>query len=86
MQIQEKLSLAIINHLKIRERSENFNGNELHIQMQRFPYPKWISDKLLSTMRLFIPLLVMLGTAYSCVNNVRAVTLEKEKQLKVMLT
>ncbi|KAB0796417.1 hypothetical protein PPYR_10478 [Photinus pyralis] len=85
LQIQEELSLAIINHLKRRERGENFTGNGLHIQMQRFPYPKWISDKLLSTMRLFIPLLVMLGTAYSCVNNVRAVALEKEKQLKEAL-
>ncbi|XP_063234389.1 phospholipid-transporting ATPase ABCA3-like [Bacillus rossius redtenbacheri] len=52
------------------------------IRLQRFPYPPYIDDPLLPALQAFASVVVMLSFSYTCVYIVKAVTLEKEHQLK----
>lgn len=52
------------------------------IQMQRFPYPAYTEDILLTGMHSVVPLIVLLSFIYPCINTVRFIAVEKEKQLK----
>lgn len=56
------------------------------IFMQRFPYPPWINDALLVALQTFVGLIFMLSFVYPCINTVKVITTEKEKQLKVEKT
>lgn len=51
--------------------------------MRRFPYPKYTEDILTSALLIFVGLLFMLSFVYTCINIVKAITAEKENQLKV---
>lgn len=53
------------------------------IQMRRFPYAEWISDPLLEALKSFVGIIIMLSFVYTCINTVKVITTEKEKQLKV---
>lgn len=53
------------------------------ISMRRFAYGEWNEDVLLTTLKSMTGLIVMLSFVYTCINTVRAITTEKEKQLKV---
>jgi ATP-binding cassette subfamily A (ABC1) protein 3 len=52
--------------------------------MQRFPHASWKEDPLLPALIGFIGLIIMLSFVYTCINTVKAITTEKEKQLKVL--
>ncbi|XP_063925793.1 phospholipid-transporting ATPase ABCA3-like isoform X3 [Zophobas morio] len=52
------------------------------IQMKRFPYASWIEDPLLQALESFVGILIMLSFVYTCINTVKVITAEKEKQLK----
>lgn len=54
------------------------------ILMCRFPYPSWINDPLLTALQGFVSIIFMLSFVYSCINTVKVITTEKEKQLKVL--
>lgn len=56
---------------------------KIEIELKRFPYPKFIDDKLLPALESFVPVIIMLSFLYTAVSTVRTVTTEKEKQLKV---
>ncbi|XP_072399805.1 phospholipid-transporting ATPase ABCA3-like isoform X2 [Diabrotica undecimpunctata] len=64
----------------------NFFMNETDpfplIYMQRFPYASWFSDQLLTALTSMLGMIVMLSFVYTCINTVKAITTEKEKQLK----
>lgn len=53
------------------------------IRMQRFPYASWIQDPLLIALESFVGIIIMLSFVYTCINTVKVITAEKEKQLKV---
>lgn len=53
------------------------------VYMHRFPYPEFYNDPLLIVMKSMIGLVLMLSFVYSGINTVKAITTEKEKQLKV---
>lgn len=55
------------------------------ISVERFPYPKFVYDSLLSTLGdyFFFGFLFMAIFLYACVSMVKSITLDKEKQLKV---
>lgn len=55
------------------------------IHIQRFPHAAWKEDPLLPALISFIGLLIMLSFVYTCINTVKVITVEKEKQLKVFL-
>lgn len=50
--------------------------------MQRYPYPPYISDSLLTGLETIVPLIIMLSFVYPCTNTVKFIAAEKERQLK----
>ncbi|GJQ88074.1 hypothetical protein Trydic_g13087 [Trypoxylus dichotomus] len=61
----------------------NENFIELpQVLMQRFPYPSWLNDPLQTALESLISLLFMIAFSSVCINTVKVITLEKEKQLK----
>lgn len=54
--------------------------NEFHVQ--RFPYPPFRRDFLLEHLESLVALTVLLSFIYPCINTVRAIATEKERQLK----
>ncbi|KAB0796441.1 hypothetical protein PPYR_10502 [Photinus pyralis] len=77
LKLQQELSYAIIKHFK-----GNFDRSSVPVSMQRFPYPRWIHDMLLTALQTFIGLIIMLSFVYTCISTVKIITTEKEKQLK----
>lgn len=53
------------------------------INMKRFPNAEWKEDILLTPLKSFVSIIVMLSFVYTCINTVKMITTEKEKQLKV---
>ncbi|XP_019867946.2 phospholipid-transporting ATPase ABCA3-like [Aethina tumida] len=52
------------------------------IEMRRFAYPSWNEDILLQMLISFCGIIFMLSFVYTCINTVKTITTEKEKQLK----
>ncbi|XP_044270584.1 phospholipid-transporting ATPase ABCA3-like isoform X2 [Tribolium madens] len=52
------------------------------VKMQRFPYGSWVEDPLLQALESFVGIIIMLSFVYTCINTVKVITTEKEKQLK----
>ncbi|XP_068902097.1 phospholipid-transporting ATPase ABCA3-like isoform X2 [Tenebrio molitor] len=74
--LQNALTLAIMNDGEIVP-------PKLTIQMQRFPYPLWVNDLFyISQMETMVSILIMISFLYNYINIIRAITTEKEKQLK----
>uniref|UniRef100_A0A182PQD2 ABC transporter domain-containing protein n=1 Tax=Anopheles epiroticus TaxID=199890 RepID=A0A182PQD2_9DIPT len=74
--VQNAISRAIL---------ENFGGSNdplPSVDLQRFPYPPFYDDPLLRGMENLFPSIIMVAFFYSCINTVKFITLEKEKQLK----
>ena len=61
------------------------NGNVVlpDIMLQRFPYPPYTHDDILEALKRNVPLIMMVSFVYTCINTVKVITLEKERQLKV---
>nr|XP_029724371.1 ATP-binding cassette sub-family A member 3-like isoform X2 [Aedes albopictus] len=52
------------------------------VSLQRFPYPPFYNDPLLRGLENLFPAIIMIAFFYSCINTVKFITLEKERQLK----
>ncbi|KAJ0177200.1 hypothetical protein K1T71_007209 [Dendrolimus kikuchii] len=52
------------------------------IHMQRYPHPAYVQDSAVEALQFLFPMFIMLSFSYTAVNIVRAVTVEKELQLK----
>ncbi|XP_065074349.1 phospholipid-transporting ATPase ABCA3-like [Ochlerotatus camptorhynchus] len=52
------------------------------VALQRFPYPPFYNDPLLRGLENLFPAIIMIAFFYSCINTVKFITLEKERQLK----
>jgi hypothetical protein len=50
--------------------------------LQRFPYPPYTHDDMLEALKRNVPLLMMVSFVYTCINTVKVITVEKERQLK----
>lgn len=50
--------------------------------MQRFPYPASVRDEFVKQLNYIIPLIIVSCFLYPCINTVRYIAIEKEKQLK----
>jgi ATP-binding cassette subfamily A (ABC1) protein 3 len=50
--------------------------------LQRFPYPPYTHDDILEALKRNVPLLMMVSFVYTCINTVKVITVEKERQLK----
>lgn len=61
------------------------NYTKLQIRMKSFPYPPYTSDVLLSVLKYIFSLFLTLCFVYPCMNTVRFIAFEKEKQLKTAM-
>lgn len=59
------------------------NLSDFIVYMQRYPHPPYVKDYELKTLQLVFPMFIMLSFSYTAVNIVRAITVEKELELKV---
>lgn len=50
--------------------------------LQRYPFPAFREDRLLNILEMLMPILIVLSFIYPCINTVRAIATEKERQLK----
>lgn len=79
--VMEFITLSLVSY----QNNENpymtyFSFPKIH--MHRFPFYQWMEDPLLQALQTFAGIVVMLSFSYTCMNLVRMITTEKEKQLK----
>jgi ATP-binding cassette subfamily A (ABC1) protein 3 len=60
----------------------NCSASIPEIMLQRFPYPPYTHDDILEALRVNLPLLMMVGFVYTCINTVKVIAVEREHQLK----
>lgn len=75
------LQHAVSSEIISRITGENLT--EFDINIQRYPHPPYVQDIAVEFLQFLLPLFLTLTFSYTAVNIVRAVTLEKELQLKV---
>lgn len=75
--IMHVISMALISRRTGRDLSEFI------VHMKRHPHPAYVTDYELNTLQTVFPLFIVLSFSYTAVNIVRAITLEKESELKV---
>lgn len=78
--LQHAISLKFIERKKT-----NPNTIIPEIFLQRFPYPAFTRDVLLEVITLIIPFMILASFIIPCMNNVKYITVEKEKQLKEVM-
>ncbi|XP_055602215.1 phospholipid-transporting ATPase ABCA1-like [Uranotaenia lowii] len=74
--IQAALSMAIISA------HDPDRGDPGQILLNRIPYPPFTEDNLLPAMQQLLPLIILISFFYTCINTVKYITIEKERQLK----
>ncbi|XP_050098673.1 phospholipid-transporting ATPase ABCA3-like [Anopheles aquasalis] len=75
LQIQSAISRSIL-----LERAPNYQLPEVYLS--RYPYPPFYSDVLLTGLENLLPLIIVIAFFYTCINTVKYITVEKERQLK----
>ncbi|XP_068631845.1 phospholipid-transporting ATPase ABCA3-like [Battus philenor] len=74
-----------LQHSISTELISRITGKDLwsyRLNLQRYPHPEYVVDLAVEALQLLFPVLVVLSFSYTAVNLVRAVTVEKELQLK----
>ncbi|CAK1547174.1 unnamed protein product [Leptosia nina] len=77
--LQNSISMELISRLT------NTDLNNFDVHIQRYPHPAFIEDLAVDALNFIFPMFVMISFSYTAVNIVRAITLEKEKQLKEIM-
>ncbi|XP_069685343.1 phospholipid-transporting ATPase ABCA3-like isoform X4 [Periplaneta americana] len=78
--LQHVISSKIFEYLV-----NNSSINLPEIFLQRFPYPEYTQDDMLDALKRNVPLLMMVSFVYTCINTVKVITVEKERQLKATM-
>ncbi|XP_058837014.1 phospholipid-transporting ATPase ABCA3-like isoform X2 [Topomyia yanbarensis] len=73
--MQAALSSAIVA-------TKNPDFQTQRVMLRRIPYPPFYEDKLLPAMEQLLPLIILISFFYTCINTVKYITIEKERQLK----
>ncbi|XP_053672343.1 phospholipid-transporting ATPase ABCA3-like [Anopheles nili] len=53
-----------------------------NVYLRRYPYPPYYEDLVLVAMERLLPMIILISFFYTCINTVKYITIEKEKQLK----
>lgn len=80
LKIQHEVSKSIIRYTDRKILKKEIN---LDVQMQRFPYPGFVENGSLASLGIFMAYILFIGFSFVAVNNTKAITMEKESQLKV---
>ncbi|KAG6447126.1 ATP-binding cassette sub-family A member 2 [Manduca sexta] len=75
--LQHSISTELIARLTGKEEIRQFN-----VQIQRYPHPSYVEDLAVEALQFLFPSFILLSFSYTAVNIVRAITTEKELQLK----
>jgi hypothetical protein len=75
--LQNQISNSLINYWAPGE-------GVPEIELQRFPYPKYIEDALLPALTSFVSTVVLLSYVYTAINTIKVVSAEKELKMKVI--
>jgi hypothetical protein len=57
-------------------------AHSMYLFNQKFPYPPFVFDILLQGLQTLVSLFILLSFVYPCINIIKYITTEKEKQLK----
>lgn len=79
------IALQHVVSSEIISRITGENLNQLDVHIQRYPHPSYVQDVAVEFLQFLLPIFVMFAYTYTSVNIVRAVTVEKELQLKVRI-
>lgn len=60
----------------------NAGSSNKTLSFQRYPYPAFYSDPLLLGLENLLPLIIVVAFFYTCINTVKYIAVEKERQLK----
>ncbi|XP_063533945.1 phospholipid-transporting ATPase ABCA3-like [Cydia strobilella] len=74
--IQHLISMELVAEVTEQDFS-NFS-----VAIQRYPHPPYVLDLAVEALQFLMPMFIMISFSYTAVNIVRAVTVEKELQLK----
>ncbi|XP_038212274.1 ATP-binding cassette sub-family A member 3-like [Zerene cesonia] len=77
--LQHSISMELVSRLT------NTNLKNFTVNIQRYPHPSFVEDLAVEALNFIFPMFVMISFSYTAVNIVRAVTLEKENQLKEIM-
>lgn len=75
--LQHAISMELVSRIT----GENLRM--FRVNLQRYPHPSYVEDLAVEALMFIFPMFFMLSFSYTAVNIVRAVTIEKELQLKV---
>ncbi|XP_035432453.1 phospholipid-transporting ATPase ABCA1 [Spodoptera frugiperda] len=76
------IALQQVISTELIARSTGVNMSEFTVFLQRYPHPPYIRDMALDLLQFMFPMFIMLSFSYTAINITRAVTVEKELQLK----
>lgn len=79
--IQDAIARSF-TEMSCKQQSNCENGTLPDIKMQRYPYPPHILDVLLQGLETIVSFFILLSYIYPCINTVRFIAIEKERQLK----
>lgn len=79
--LQNAIARSFIQ-IKCGTTSSCANTEMPEIQMQRYPYPPFTKDLLLTGLELIVSLVILLSFIYPTINTVRFIAVEREYQLK----
>uniref|UniRef100_A0A1Y9GL18 ABC transporter domain-containing protein n=1 Tax=Anopheles arabiensis TaxID=7173 RepID=A0A1Y9GL18_ANOAR len=71
---------AAISRTFIRRQRADYDLPD--VSLRRFPYPPYYEDLVLVAMERLLPMIILISFFYTCINTVKFITIEKEKQLK----
>ncbi|XP_058124970.1 phospholipid-transporting ATPase ABCA3-like [Anopheles ziemanni] len=71
---------AAISRTFIRRQQAGYTPPD--VALSRFPYPPYYEDMVLVAMERLLPMIILISFFYTCINTVKFITIEKEKQLK----
>uniref|UniRef100_A0A182NIG1 ABC transporter domain-containing protein n=1 Tax=Anopheles dirus TaxID=7168 RepID=A0A182NIG1_9DIPT len=71
---------AAVSRAFIRRQRADFTMPD--VSLRRYPYPPYYEDLVLVAMERLLPMIILISFFYTCINTVKFITIEKEKQLK----
>ncbi|CAH0397901.1 unnamed protein product [Chilo suppressalis] len=78
--LQHMISTTLVSKLTGESALMSFNVN-----LQRYPHPSFMYDLVVDALQMLFPTFILLSFSYAAVNITRAVTVEKELQIKETL-
>lgn len=83
--VQNAINRAYISQVKKSVTRDTTNISLPEVFMHRYPYPSFMQDYFLEALEIWLPFIILVSFLYPCTFGVKAVTVEKEQQLKEVM-